>query len=282
MPNRIHSKQQTSSNMGITSRIKTFINKKIVNPAENKRGWFNYMGYKVFFPYNADLFQRVKRGEKVYEHGLVKMINRQLKNNTFYFDVGANIGLLAIPFLNYNKTISVVSFEPSPNTFGYLQKTAVEGPDSKRWFTINKAIAEKKGTLSLNLAAPAMGSFDSLRDTKRIAYTGTATVEVITIDDVWEEFNKPEVCVIKIDTEGADLLGLYGAVNCINTNKPFIVIEWNRINIAAFNITEKMLIDFCRQINYGIYSFPYMQKLETETPIQVFVNFHDTLVLIPN
>lgn len=267
--------------MSIISRVKKAIEEKITTPRENKNGVFMYQNQQVFFPTNSFLFKRVKQGEKLYEKDLVKMINRQLKDDSYYFDIGANIGFLAIPFLNYKKSLSVVSFEPSPNTFKYLEKTVTVSPYNNRWRAINKAISNEEGTLKLNIADAAFGAFDSFKDTKRVAYVNSVEVEVTTIDKVWNDLGKPNVCVIKIDTEGADLAGLIGGKDCINSTKPFITMEWNKKNVDAFGVTGTDLINFCKEINYGIFGFPYLQRIETENEITVFTDASDTLVLIP-
>jgi FkbM family methyltransferase len=267
--------------MGIISALKNIVNKKITIPKENKRGLFTYQKHLVYFPKNSFLFKRVKGGEKLYERELVKIINRQLKDGSFYFDIGANIGLLAIPFLNYNKSVSVVSFEPSPNTYKYLAKTVADSCYKNRWTAINKAIGDKEGKLQLHLADESMGAFDSFKDTKRVPYVNIVDVEVTTIDKAWIEIGRPPVCVIKIDTEGADLPGLMGGKECIKATHPFISLEWNRRNVDAFGITPQQLIDFCKEINYGMFGFPYMQRIETENEIRVFSDASDTIILIP-
>lgn len=268
--------------MNIIRILSSLVNKKITIPKENKRGWFIYQNEPVYFPKNSFLFRRVKNGEKIYERDLVKMINRQLKDNTYYFDIGANIGLLAIPFLNYNKSLSVVSFEPSPNTYSYLQKTVSKSSYNARWKEMNKAISNEEGIMQMYIADASFGAFDSFKDTKRVEYKNVVNVEVTTIDKVWSDLGKPPVCVIKIDTEGADFLGLMGGVKCINATKPFITIEWNRKNVSAFGITSNQLIEFCKTINYGIFGFPFLQRIITANEINVFTDASDTLVLIPS
>ena len=266
--------------MSVLSRIKTIIDKKVIIPRENRKGEFIYAQHKVFFPKDSLLFQRVKSGEKIYERDLVKIIKRQLKPNTYYFDIGANIGLMAIPFLNYTPTLSILSFEPSPNAFPYLEKTVNNSLYKNRWTIINKAVSNEEGTLLLHLANPSLGAFDSFKNTKRVDYEASVEVQVTTIDKVWKEMNSPSVSVIKADTEGADLLVLMGAEECINATKPFIAIEWNRRNVDAFDIKGNDLIQFCKKMDYGIFGFPYLQRLETENEIRVFSNASDTLILI--
>jgi FkbM family methyltransferase len=48
------------------------------------------------------------------------------KPDTTVFDVGANIGLMAIPLLTHVPECRVISFEPSENSVPYLRKT-IEG-----------------------------------------------------------------------------------------------------------------------------------------------------------
>jgi FkbM family methyltransferase len=256
------------------------LKRKIVAKRDNNRQWFIYRNHKVFFPKNSFIYNRIASGETFYEKDLVKILNRQLKDNSYCFDVGANIGLIAIPLLNYKKSLSVVSVEPSPKTLEYLKKTIDNSAYKNRWNVVGKAVADKTGTLEFFVAEEALGAFDSLKDTKRIPYANKVNVEVTTLDLIWKDLGKPYVSVIKIDIEGADLLALKGAVECIQTNKPFIVIEWRKVNVEAFGITEKDMIDFCNQIEYNIFGFPYMQRVETENEIRTFTDASDSLILI--
>jgi FkbM family methyltransferase len=221
----------------------------------NRKGSFKYYGEQVFFPTNSSTFNLAIR-DGIYEHDILKFLLNSIKDNTAYFDIGANIGLMSIPLLKANNTIKVISVEASPNTFKYLHKTREHASFKERWSVYNYAVSNNNDDVELYTAGGADGAYDSLRDTRRAKFSGKIKVPGITIDELWATLGKPAVSVIKIDIEGADLLALQGAVTCMAICRPMVMIEWNRINIRAFNYQHQDLLTFCTGSKYKCYAVP--------------------------
>ena len=81
----------------------------------NLRGYFIYFGQKVYFPKNSTTFLSTLHAG-VYESNVLALINAYCKPDSYFFDIGTNIGTISIPVLSNNSNIKVVSFEASPNT----------------------------------------------------------------------------------------------------------------------------------------------------------------------
>jgi protein O-GlcNAc transferase len=47
----------------------------------------------------------------------------------------------------------------------------------------------------------------------------------VTLDAVWEEESRPEISVVKIDVEGAELDVLEGATAVLRTCRPAVMVE---------------------------------------------------------
>src|SRR5437867_7877616 len=105
-------------------------------------GSFPYYGTWIHFPKGSLSFRAVC-DQGVFEANNVRLLQRLVKPNTAYFDVGANIGLMAIPILQQCPNCMVVSFEPSPNTLPYLQRTLSESHFQNRWFIIPRALSDR-------------------------------------------------------------------------------------------------------------------------------------------
>ena len=74
----------------------------------------------------------------IFEYDNYVLIRQWIRPNSTYFDVGSNIGVMAIPFLKENPTCFVASFEPSPLTYSFLQLTHA-GSGSRRSVITNAA-----------------------------------------------------------------------------------------------------------------------------------------------
>jgi FkbM family methyltransferase len=260
--------------------IKKLLKLSIFKTIWNNRGHFKYFGEKIYFPKNSIIFQRAV-SEGVYEAGNLNIICKLTNTNTTIMDIGANIGIMATPCLINLPNVNVISFEPSPNSFPYLQKTWAKHSQKNRWTLINKAVAELPGTVNFQLASPENAAYESILDTKRVAFTNTVEVECTTIDIEWEKAGKPEVSFVKIDIEGADLFALKGGLACINNCKPYILMEWNKTNILPFKLSGKDLLDFAMQINYKIIAMPRQVRCEQIDDIELSSCFTEDFLLVP-
>ena len=236
--------------MKVRQQIKKWLYTKVPGFA----GSFPYFKTKVFFPKNSWIFQLACE-QGIYESENLRLISALITPNSVYFDVGANIGLMSIPILHNHPSCKVVSFEPSPNTLSYLQRTAQESIFGDRWQIIGKAAGSNIGNLEFYAAVPELGALDGFKDTNRAGTTRKVTVPVTTIDAEWESLGNPKVSLIKIDVEGAEIQTIQGALNCIKTEQPYLLIEWNSVNLKAYEYPSEKLIDLANEINYMIFSW---------------------------
>ncbi|MEI6429389.1 MAG: FkbM family methyltransferase [Pseudanabaena sp. ELA607] len=243
-------------------------------------GAFPYFGTKVYFPKNSLLFKLACQ-QGIYENQNLDILSLLIKPNSTYFDVGANIGLMSIPILYRDNSCRVVSFEPSPNTLDFLNRTAESSNFSDRWTIVGKAAGSQVGTLDFFIASPDMGAYDGFKDTKRENTNNRIQVPVTTIDIEWEALGKPPVSVIKIDVEGAELLTLEGAVNCIEKEKPYVLLEWNAENLKAYNYSTESLLIFAEQHNYQVCSLPDLIPIFDPELLKIHMNKTESFLLFP-
>ncbi|MEO8884774.1 MAG: FkbM family methyltransferase [Mucilaginibacter sp.] len=261
--------------------IKNLVKQNIFKPYWNSKGSFIYCDQRVYFPKNNAIFNRTMH-EGIFELENFEAMDRLVKPNTEVFDVGANIGIMLIPILKSHQDITLVAIEASPNNIPYLKKTHAASPYKNRWTIIDQAAFNFVGKINFQLASAENGAFDSIHDNKRIAFERTVEIACTTIDTVWESRNKPQVSFIKIDIEGADLVALNSAENCINTCKPSILMEWNQANIKPFNLVNKDLFEFCNSINYTLYALPNLIKVTDLRDLELYSKFTENFLLIPN
>ncbi|RBP48124.1 FkbM family methyltransferase [Roseimicrobium gellanilyticum] len=216
------------------------------------KGYFPYFGAKIFSPPNSILFQRVRR-EGVFERVVSQRMQHLARPDTWFFDVGANLGLMSVPVLANNPRVKAVSIEPSPNSFPYLSKTREASAFRDRWNVVSKAVSNTKGVVDFVLADSGNSAFEGMKNTGRVDMTRTISVETIPLDDIWVEFGRPEVSLIKIDVEGAECLVLQGAEALLKQCRPMIILEWTPANLGAYGLAVEDLLTFATERGYRLF-----------------------------
>ncbi|WP_423149691.1 FkbM family methyltransferase [Rubrolithibacter danxiaensis] len=260
--------------------FKRIIKKRVCKWYWNFNECFQYFGEKVYFPKNSIIFKRAIE-EGVYERVNLKIIKSIIMPNSTIFDVGANIGLMAIPLLNFDESVKVVSIEASPNTAPYLKKTQFYSSFQHRWTIVDKAVSDRAGSVQFHLTDLANGAYESMQDTKRVSFYKNIEIVCTTIDDIWESLQRPEVSFIKIDIEGADLLALRGGISCIKEFSPAILMEWNSVNIKPFGFRSSDLIDFAKEFEYEIFALPGFSKIDSITDLNLLSKVTENFLLFP-
>ena len=243
-------------------------------------GRFSYCGTKVYFPKASAIFQRVC-SEGTYEQEVVDWICRLIRPGASFIDVGANIGLISIPALRSEKEIRVISFEPSPSTFEYLEHTWRNSGFKDRWVVSRKAVGDCVRTVQFCVSSPRNGAFDGLLDTKRGGGKRMVDVEQTTIDAEWERSGFPSISCLKVDVEGGESKVLAGAEQMIKTEKPYIVLEWCKENLAPYGVPAEFLLDYARSHAYDIFAIPNLGKVVEPHVLELQMLTTESFLLAP-
>jgi FkbM family methyltransferase len=243
-------------------------------------GSFPYYGIKVYFPKKSVLFYRACQ-EGIYECTAIRILSNLLRDNTYFFDVGANIGLISIPLLKNNSKCTGVAFEPSPNTLPYLRRTVYGSELKTRFLIVEKAVGAVTGELDFSLSEAELGAYEGFKSTGRAPVNTIVKVPVTTIDTEWIALGRPSVSVIKIDVEGAEADVFVGANACIQTTKPYVFIEWNAVNLVAYGTPPDALLKIASTLEYGLYAVPSMIKINSDNELKVHMIFTENFLLCP-
>jgi FkbM family methyltransferase len=243
--------------------------------------WFWYYGCKIYFP-KGDIVFRMACDEGIYEKDVVRLVNRLLASGSTYFDIGANIGLMAVTALSSCPDCNVVSVEASSTTLTYLGKTREDSVYSDRWIIVPKAIGAKVGKATFYQASLGQGAFNGLQDTGRGGAKRPTSVEVTTIDQLWSDLGSPPVTVIKMDIEGGELNALHGADRCILAMRPAIILEWNRLNLLSYGILDDAILEFGARYDYEIFSVPGYAAVRSRAEMTLRMLETETFILMPS
>jgi FkbM family methyltransferase len=244
------------------------------------RGAFPYFGALVYFPRGSLLFgEACEQG--IFEAENVQLLRAMMKPGTWMFDVGANIGLMALPVLKGHPDCKVLSFEPSPNSLPWLERTINESPYRERWSLVKKAAGAAAGSTDFCVSPPQAGAYDSVVNTRRIAGSAMLQVEMTTLDDAWRELDSPAVSVIKIDVEGWEAKVLEGAKALLQAQRPRILLEWQATNLAAAGIKTSVLLDVAQSLGYRILTVPEFLQINDPDMLELQMLRNETFLLSP-
>jgi FkbM family methyltransferase len=239
-----------------------------------------YHGHTVFLP-RASYSDLALHAGGEFEAENCNVIVQLVRPKTMMLDIGTNFGLISIPVLTKCLDVNVLSFEPSENALKFLRRTMDASRFRNRWELIEKCAGAKVGTTEFTLSQQISSEFDGMRHTKRASSRRTCRVPVTTVDEEWRRRNCPEVSVIKCDVEGAEMEVLHGAVECINLARPYVVMEWNRVNIKAYDVTSADLMSFINKVAYDIYALPAMIRVASGAELDLQAIVTETLLLSP-
>lgn len=150
-----------------------------------------------------------------YEHHKQRLISRELRPDSVFWDVGANVGFYSLLASKLVGSGKVFAFEPVPRNLLYLRKhlalnrvTNVE--------VLPVAVSDRNGTSSFEVEHTGfMG---------HLSEQGTATVSTVTLDELMEQGKVLAPDFIKMDIEGAELMALRGAHQTFNRFRPLLFL----------------------------------------------------------
>ena len=240
----------------------------LYNSCPGFAGRFPYHGTVVHFPPGAMLFRAICQ-QGAFEADVIDRLVRLSRPHTTVLDVGANIGLMAVPVLRSCSTCRVVSFEPSPSSLPSLQRTATGSSYRDRWTVVGKGLSHQAGQLDFAVGSPADAPFEGFNSAEQIAGARMVKVPVSTLDDEWHELGSPEVSVVKIDVEGAEGLVLDGGQKLFEAWRPDVLVEWCEPYLRRFGTPPEQLMSFAAKGRYRIFTVPHGVPVDDERTLRV-------------
>ncbi len=146
-----------------------------------------------------------------------------------FFDVGANTGLYGLVAAAARRGVTVHAFEALPAVASMLEENVAINRTRAR-FRINRvAVADTSGRAVLHVPIPTGGAVETSAslDAEFKGGGGTAIeVEITSLDAYWSAAGRPDVGVVKIDTEGTEHRVLAGAGQMVAERRPVVFYEF--------------------------------------------------------
>ena len=164
---------------------------------------------------------------RYFERHELEFVLSVLEPGMTFVDVGANVGMFAIPGAKKVKSGRVLAFEPTAWTYGRLVRNArLNGVTNLE--AVHCALGDSAGEAVLQVNEVGKDGLNTIgrpthAESKVVA---VERVPIARLDDVLRERGISHADVVKIDTEGAELFVLRGAERLLKAaDAPVILYE---------------------------------------------------------
>jgi FkbM family methyltransferase len=194
----------------------------------------------------TNLAERGRIVARGYEPEYLKAMLDALRKDDVLYDIGANIGLVA---LHAARKCQTVAFEPDPSFFARLQRNLELNP-TLRVDVLPIAISDTDGTATL-FTDGAGGNSPSL---VHHGETNAVEVQAQRLDTLVANGESPPPTVLKLDIEGAEILALRGAEMVLQspTAPRTLFLELHDSFLPAFGSSSDEVLELVRKTGYGI------------------------------
>lgn len=169
-----------------------------------------------------------------YEQGLLGQLGSLVPPGAVVYDIGANVGLAAVPLANAAGPRGlVVCFEPNPLCVAYLQAN-LERHGCRQCRILPFAITggEEQVAFTVNFANSLLGLSQS-----SCFYSGKVGQEILVpgdrLENLQRRFRLPPPDVVKIDVEGAEAALFEGLRTALEKSRPLVLFEIHHPQIAV-------------------------------------------------
>jgi FkbM family methyltransferase len=171
-----------------------------------------------------------------------------LSDGDIFVDVGANIGHLTLTAAKKVGRGQVISIEPHPEIFKYLNNN-INLNKLTNVKTYNLAVGEKTG----------QSQFSDMKtdDQNFVTEHGPVNVSITKLDDLVSG----KVHLLKIDVEGYELFVLKGAVNTLSRTEAVYIESWDT-NFKKYNYATGDIVHFLEHNNFKVFRFITDDKLQ--------------------
>jgi FkbM family methyltransferase len=205
-----------------------------------------------------------------YDDDVIARLARCLGPRSVALDVGAHIGLYAIPLGQRLAKLGgrLYAFEPVRSNYDRLVEMIALNGLEKVVRPVRLALGEREGVADLALweeaAAALTGNAVLLGDGVRGVATHSA--RLTRLDDAARELGIESCALLKADIEGGENRLLKGGAEFIARTRPLIYLELNYPWMRKRGWTVRDLTEFASPLGYHVYRLRQGQNVPTREP----------------
>lgn len=185
----------------------------------------------------------------IYEKKSIDFLLKNVDDNTFFFDIGANIGAIGLPVLKKKKSIQYIAFEASPWIADFLRLNLKQNAVVD-FEVINQAVYHNDNE-KLKFYQSELYGKSSLAPTYSQQFI---EVDSVTLDKFCEEKNIHTIDWMKVDVQGFELNVFKGAQKLLNEKRiKNILFEYEPWVEDQANIPRGEAQKFISDLGYVLY-----------------------------
>ncbi len=175
-----------------------------------------------------------------------------VKEEMVIFDIGANVGLYSLTAAAKMKdSIKIYAFEPAEIPLNRLNDN-IELNNFKNISVHNVGVSDREGTVEFNICED--DAYNSIGSSPMQEISKKVEINVTSINSFCQANNIDRIDIIKIDTEGAELLILRGGGEIFESeNAPILFCEYNRLTASGYDYTLRDYEEQLKAYNYKIF-----------------------------
>ena len=198
---------------------------------------------------------------QAYESEIFKWISQFLEKNDCFIDIGAHVGYYSVLAAKIvGSKGKVFAFEPELSNYQKtLENITLNHLNNIKLFNLAVASETKQTQIFVNQdndGGHALWDVGKHPFNKKSLNNQTMqNTQLSTLDNILSQSgNITNLKMIKIDTEGAELNVIKGAVNTIGKyDVPYIICEINRFGLQQMGTNETELREFINSLGYETY-----------------------------
>lgn len=191
------------------------------------------------------------------EYGEMTMVEKLLKEDDIFLDVGANIGVYSLIAASKITSGKIYAFEPSVNCLPNLYENISLNQIGDRVQVIEKVVSDKTGFLDFDISS--VSDYNHISYSKnRYSNSEKAIMKLpsIALDDFILENKIPHIKLIKIDVEGTELLVLRGLQKSLKSQLvDILIVEVSGWTSKRFAFSPKEVFKFLKECDFNLYYF---------------------------
>lgn len=183
-----------------------------------------------------------------YEYPEMIFLEKTLKPDSVFVDVGANIGIYTLIASSKIRKGRIYSFEPIPAVQNTLYQNIRINHLEDKVTVVNKVVSDKTGQERFVIHDISEYSHISSNQGSK-----SILIDSVKLDDFCKNQRIDHIDIIKIDVEGAELKVLKGMENALKMGKVrFLIAELNSRN-SSYGGNSNQVIDYLKKFKYSIF-----------------------------
>ena len=191
-----------------------------------------------------------------------------IEKDAIVFDVGANVGSMALRFAQGASEGHVYAFEPTDYAFKKLQRNLSLNPKLAERISAVQQFLSDQSKSDPQILAYASWKVDGSANNSHPLHGGTIksaeSVPAITLDHFCTQNQIQRIDLIKIDTDGHEHKVLKGARKTIKKYLPFVVFEIGGYVMKEQELEFEQFHDYFESLRYSLLNTKNGKKINLQ------------------